>query len=273
MNGNESLLCVTHKIGDPIIYPPGNNEVDELGRALLRIGALLIHSGANTERVRITLNRISNAFDYDIEVDITYASLFLTLVNKEGEHFFSLRQVPHHVINFKILSGISRMSWRVVEEKWSVRQMNQEVDRLASLNPYPTVIFFPVVGMAGAAFCRLAGGQLLDLLVVFSATIIGLFVRQLALRKEFNYYLCIYFGAVAASLVAGVAVKLGIGYTHEQAFATSVLFLIPGVLLINTFSDLIDGHVQNGISRGVSGFVVSFAIALGLLTSMFICKL
>jgi uncharacterized membrane protein YjjP (DUF1212 family) len=63
------------------------------------------------------------------------------------------------------------------------------------------------------------------------------------------------------------------GNEHEHAFATSVLFLIPGVPLINSFSDLIDGNLQNGIVRGLNGLIISFVIALGLLTTVLIYQI
>jgi uncharacterized membrane protein YjjP (DUF1212 family) len=127
-----------------------------------------------------------------------------------------------------------------------------------------------LVGLAGSAFCRLAGGEALDMLMVFFGSSVGLFIRQESIKKKFNPYMCVYFAALGASLIAGMPAKFGSGDTHEHAFATSVLFLIPGVPLINSFSDMIDGNLQNGLIRGLNGFIISFTIALALLTSMFI---
>ena len=67
-----------------------------------------------------------------------------------------------------------------------------------------------------------------------------------------------------------MGVVLGLGKAQETAFATSVLFLVPGVPLINSFTDLIDGNLLNGITRGVHGMIIAFAIALGLMGAMII---
>ena len=58
--------------------------------------------------------------------------------------------------------------------------------------------------------------------------------------------------------------------TYIHAFSTSVLFLIPGVPMMNSFSDLIDGNILNGITRGVNVLIIAFAIALGLLMGLLI---
>jgi uncharacterized membrane protein YjjP (DUF1212 family) len=126
------------------------------------------------------------------------------------------------------------------------------------------------VGLAGAGFCALAEGSAIDMLFTFTASFIGLFVRQESVKANFNPYLSVYFAAFIASLIAGAATKLGIGDVGNHAFVTSVLFLIPGVPLINSFSDIIDGNIQNGITRGFTGLILSFTIALGVLTSTFI---
>jgi uncharacterized membrane protein YjjP (DUF1212 family) len=58
--------------------------------------------------------------------------------------------------------------------------------------------------------------------------------------------------------------------TLEHSFATSVLFLVPGVPFINAFTDLIDGNILNGLVRGMNGLLIAFMIALGLLCAMYI---
>lgn len=248
-----------------------SKELNELGSTLLEMGALLMSSGASTGRIRTTVERISDSFGYNVELLITNRALMLTINDEETNTFFSsLKRTSPHGVNFKTVSGISRMSWRVVNEKWTVAQINQELDRLTSLPHYNRLVILSLVGLAGASFCRLFGGEWVDMIVAFVATFAGLFVRQESLKHEFNPYLCVFFASLTASLLSGLYVKFFAGANQEYAFATSVLFLIPGVPLINSFSDMIDGNILNGIVRGVNGLLISFAIALGLLSAMLI---
>lgn len=248
-----------------------NKEIKELGDTLLHIGALLLGAGASTGRTRNTIIRISDSFGYNTEFVISNRTLLLTLSDENNEYFFnSLKRSSPHGVNFKLLSGISRLSWQVVEDKLTVSQINDQLGRLIALPHYPRWIVLVLVGLAGSSFCRVNGGEVLDMLAVFAATATGLFVRQETTKMRFNPYMCVYFSALCASMIAGAALKFGEGYIHEQAFATSVLYLIPGVPLINTFSDMIEGNLQNAIIRGMNGLIISFSIGLGLLTSIFI---
>ncbi len=248
---------------------PNIEKIKEVEEMLLDVGTLLMSSGASTGRVRITVNRIAEALGYDVELLITSRSLMLTVTEENGKAYTSsVRRTPPHGVNFRIVSGISRMSWRVIEENMTIDQINQEIDRLTSLPHYPRLVVLSLVALAGASFCRLFGGEGYELLVTFVATFFGLYIRQEAIKKRFNPYLAIVFASFAASMVSGLSVKLGIGDTPEHALATSVLFLIPGVPLINSLTDLIDGNTLNGIVRGVNGFIMAFAIALGLMFAM-----
>ena len=248
-----------------------NSRLKDLALVLLEIGAQLMSSGASTARVRLTLNRISDRFGCRSEVIITNRALMLTIhTDDNSQSFSSGKRISLHGINFRMVSGISRMSWRALEEAWDLDKIRAEVERLKSLPNYPRWLVLTMVGLAGAAFCRLFGGHAIEMMISFLATVAGLFVRQETLRKNFNPYLCVFFASATASLLAGAAVRFGLGISPELAFTASVLFLVPGVPLITSVSDLLDGNMLNGLSRGVNAFLISFAIALGLLTAMII---
>lgn len=247
------------------------NNINEIGQLVLEIGAYLMSSGASSNRVRVTVNRIAEFFGYNAEMLVTNRALMITVSDPlTNEHFSKVKRTSVHGANFRIVSGISRMSWKVIEEKWTAEQIRQELDRLISLPHYNRLLVLTLVGLAGGSFCRLFGGNAIEMMVAFIASFVGLFVRQEANRLEFNPYLCVFLASLAASLISGLGFKLGFGKELEHAFATSVLFLIPGVPLINSFTDLLDGNILNGIVRGINGILIAFAIALGLLTAMYI---
>jgi len=245
------------------------NKFKELGLILLDIGALLMSSGASTARTRNTVNRISEAYGYQTDMFITHRAIMLTVHDENNLCTFScVKRTSPHGVNFRVVSGISRMSWKVMEDYWTLHQIKTELKRLVSLPFYPRWLVLIMIAMTGASFCHLFGGGTIEMLVAFFATLMGHFIRQEAMKHEFNPYLSVYFASLVASLVAGLSVKLDIGVSPELAFATSVLFLIPGVPLINMFSDIIDGNLMNGLIRGINGLTIAFAIALGLMSAM-----
>ncbi len=249
-------------------------EIEHLGEILLEVGSLLMSSGANSMRIRLTIDRIAKSFGFETELLITHRALMIHVKNTEQNKTFNLlKRTSPHGVNFKLVSGISKMSWKMVNSRWSLEEIRAELDRLKSLPHYPRIIILTFVSLADLSFCRLFGGGIIEMLVAFGATFVGLFVRQEAMKKKFNPYLCIFFAALTSSLISGLSVKLNIGDHPQHAFATSVLYLIPGVPLVNSFSDLIDGNIMNGIVRGVNGMMIAFAISLGLALAIFMYQI
>lgn len=248
-------------------------DLKALSQTLLRIGTLLMTSGANCHRINKTLERIAGAFNCTIDLLITHKALSISIRDNGDGHFHcELKQTQPLGINFRVVSGISHMSWQVVLENWSMAQIKTELDRLQSLPHYPRILILLVVSLAGASFCRLFDGSVLDMIVAFSATFVGLFIRQEISKRKFNVYLCIFLAAFTSAMVASLFIKFGEDI-EGPALLASVLYLIPGVPLINSFSDLIYGHTMNGMVRAMNGLIIAFVIALGYMMAARICQL
>jgi uncharacterized membrane protein YjjP (DUF1212 family) len=246
-------------------------EARYFGPFLLDIGIALLRSGASSTRTRITMLRFAAAYQFDLHLDMGAKSISLSLLSRDEKELFNgTKSASAQGVNFKVISGISRMSWSVTEKNWSLKEIRDELDRLLSLPHYQRFLTLFLVGVAGAAFCYTFGGNYIEMLITFGATFFGLFVKQELIRRSYNTYFCTYLSALVAALFTGAFYKAGTGLQLEHAFTTSVLFLIPGVPLINSFTDLIDGEILNGIDRGFNALIHALAIAFGLSTVMLI---
>lgn len=246
-------------------------EITKLGILLLRIGTMMQSNGASTGRIRITIDRIIKAYGYHANMLITYRTMTITILNSSYEPVFnSIKRTVPMGVNFKIISGISRMSLLIDQQIWKLTEIEDELVRLSTLPHYPRLLVLVLVSAAGASFCFLSGGNYIAMGVTALATFVGLFVRQESTKMRFNPHICVFFAAFTATLIAGAFRKFFPELELVQAFATCVLFLIPGVPLINSVNDIVDGNILNGVIRAVVGFVISFMIALGMLCSILI---
>ena len=76
--------------------------------------------------------------------------------------------------------------------------------------------------------------------------------------------------AFVASLCATAALRFDC--TAEITLATSPLFLVPGVPLINGVIDIMEGHVLMGVSRLVNAMLLIVCIAVGLSATLLMVK-
>ena len=246
-------------------------EPKEVGSLVLDVGVSLLRAGASCSRIRITMTRFALACHYVPHITIGPKSVTLTLNNKDSITLFnSIRSTPAQSVDFKIISNINRLSWAATKKKLSVAELKNELYKLHTIKNYPRIIILCFVSLAGAAFCYTFGGNAIEMLITFGATFCGLFVRQQLVKYQFNPYICTYVAACIASLFTGAFHIAGLTVTLEHAFSTCVLFLIPGVPLINCFTDLLDGNILNGMVRGVNALIYALAIAFGLVTTMII---
>ncbi|GLB53507.1 membrane protein [Neptunitalea chrysea] len=250
------------------------NEPLVTGTLLLEIGALLMSSGANTNRIRLTIKRVADSYGYKADYLITHRAIMLTLHNKAEEQVFNqLKQTYNFVPNFRIVSGISRLSWQIVQEQLSLAEAGEEVERLKVLPHYPRLLILGVVALACSSFCRLSGGGVIEMSVVFLAAFVGLFVKQEMGKKQVNAYFGVFFAALTTTLITGGLANLFTYKNDNMAYITAILYLIPGIPFINCTSDILDGNSLNGVIRGINGFAISFAIAAGLILGLFIYNL
>ncbi|MDO3693952.1 threonine/serine exporter family protein [Wenyingzhuangia sp. chi5] len=248
-----------------------NTSLQETADCLLEIGCLLMASGASTNRIRVTMERIADGLGYETETLTTHRTIFVIVKDSQtNEIYNSFKKTPPHGANFTLVSGISKMSWHAFENNWTLKQVKEEIDRLKKIPRYPLLITMIFVSLADAGFCRLFGGEYIDLGTAFVATFTAFTVKHYATKLNFNGYLSVIFASFTACFITSFARMYSIGNHPDLAFATAVLFLVPGIPLINSFSDIMDGHVMNGMVRGTHAMVIAFCISLGMLVTMLI---
>ncbi len=250
--------------------PPDVRRVSEF---LQTFCVVMLAGGAQTLRVERNARRIGLAYGMAVELAMFSRHIMLTVSDGAGgESCTAVRSLPAGGPNFTRVQALNALGWRMVNERLPLEEAWQEVEHILALPSVPPVRLCLLVACANAAFCRLFEGDAVAMLLVFVATLIGFSVRQLLGRVGMNpkiVYLC---AAFCASLTASCGVIWQLGTTPQTALGVSVLFLIPGIPLINAVQDILDGHVLMGIVRAVQAGMLIAAIALGLSLTMLLVE-
>ena len=251
-----------------------SKELIKATNLLLEISSLLMVSGANTIRVNLSLNRFAAGLNFKTSCFISHKSIIMTLYEEDTTLSCTrVKNIPPHAINFTTISAISKASWDAVTENWTLEQISAEIEKIKIQKRYSKLTVLIAVSLAGAGFCNIFKGDYLNMLVAFISTFIGLVVFQLTHKVKYNVYIRIFLGSFIASLIAGLGIVYNIGENPQTALATSILYLVPGVALINSFTDLLDNNIINGLVRFTTGLMTVLAIALGLFITMLIYQL
>ena len=251
MKTSESLLSVTQFIAE--------------------YSAHLMGAGVHTSRVVRNSKRIGKAFDVEVTLAVFHKNIMLTIIDVETrESCNEVVDIAPHPISFEHNSELSALSWEALDKRLSLEELREKYRKIVSAPIIHPLFVLILVGFANASFCKLFGGDLISMSIVFSATVTGMFLKQQMQKKKINHYIVFIVSAFVASLCASTS--LIFHTTSEIAMATSVLYLVPGVPLINGVIDVVEGYVLTGFSRLTEASLLIISIAIGLSLTLLMVK-
>ena len=232
-------------------------ELTELLDFIGEYATYLLGSGVHTSRVVRNARRIGASQSVDVRLTTFQRTSILT-VREEGnpQVVTQVVEIPHLPI-----SVARRLPLDVIREKFRKLTAKPRMDPMFVLM---------VVGLANASFCKLFNGDWVAVGIVFTSTLAGFSARQQLTKAGVNHFIIFILSAFVASLCASSALRFDC--TAETAIATSVLFLVPGVPLINGVIDIVEGHVLIGCSRLIGALLLILCIAVGLSVTLLMVK-
>ena len=207
----------------------------------------------------------------DVKLSVFHKNIILTIIDNETrEACNEVIDIPAHPISFEHNSELSALSWEVYDKHLPLHELADKFNKIISAPKIDPLFVLLLVGFANASFCKLFGGDIISMSIVFSATITGLFLKQQMQKKKINHYIIFIVSAFVASLCASTA--LIFDTTSEIALATSVLYLVPGVPLINGVIDIVEGYILTGFARLTEAALLIVSIAIGLSFTLLMVK-
>lgn len=244
--------------------------IEQTAVLLIDIASALMSSGAHTMRIIQNVTRMAESFGYNLDLSVFQMSIMMTITSKKdpSKLLTHVKKINPLLLNFTIVSDLSALSWETYDQKLPLEQVRENFQQIITQKRMSKWLVLTLVSFANAAFCGLFGGDPYAIGLVFTATLVGFFLRQQMIHRNINHLVVFTTSAFAASIIAGMGYVFHIGHTPEIALASSVLYLIPGVPLINSILDMLEGHILTGIARLVNATSLIVCIAIGLFASM-----
>ena len=237
----------------------------ETGAFLAEYAAWLLGCGATCIRIEKNVNRMSKAFGMKSEISIMPSHIILTVWNDERtESYTAMHRIHRCGISFHINTLLSKLSWEVADMKLDFSEAVRSFQEIIKTRPENKWLVLLLASLANASFCRLFGGDLVSMLIVFLATLAGYRLKQIMLEDKSDIRLVFFCCAFVSSVISAGGQIFGWGSTPDIALGTSVLYLIPGIPYINSVSDMLDGHYLCSFSRFIDAVVLTTCLSFGL---------
>ena len=241
--------------------------IETLTHFLLQYAQTLLRCGAYMTRIIRCVTRIAQSYGYNTHLSILTKNITLTLNtydNRYARTYVLTSAKP--ALNFRIISELSALSWRVYDERISIEDLIKDYQKITQQKPrrFWCELFF--IPLANASLCHIFGGDIGSFAAVFVATIFALIVRKVLHKIDTRLLFVII--AFNVSFATTYLTALFPSQTIEIAIASSVLFLVPGIPIINATLDILDSHILIGIARGVDAGILIVCIAAGMFLNL-----
>lgn len=236
---------------------------------LAEYAAWLLGSGGTCIRLEKNVNRIAQRFKMEAVMTIMPRHIHMTVSSPDrSESYTYIASIGGNCISFDINTRLSELSWAIADRKINFKQAKAKFHNICQDPPTNRWLVLILASLANAAFCRLFGGDFISMGIVFAATAIGFYMKQTMARWKVDVRLIFIICAFVSTVIGATGSLFGIGDTPDVAIATSVLYLVPGIPFLNSFSDMLAGHYICAFSRFMNAVILTASLSLGLCAGM-----
>lgn len=231
----------------------------------------LLACGATCIRLDKNINRMARAYGKCAELTIMPRHVHITVSCPDSsDQFTSISTVKKLPISFTLNSKLSQLSWNVADHGLTLDEAKRRLRRIECSeheNRWTTLL---LASLANASFCGIFGGDLAAMAIVFIATATGFNLKQMMAARHFDFRVIVFVCAFVSSVIGAAGYVFPAGNTPGVAVATSVLYLVPGIPFLNSFSDLLYRHYICAFSRFLDAVVLTVCLSLGLCLGMWV---
>ena len=159
---------------------------------------------------------------------------------------------------------LSHLSWLASDNNFSLDELWTRFKKIVSEPRESRWTVLVLASLANAAFCRLFDGNYTSIAIVFIATFVGFFVRQELLKRHWHILAVFTISSFISTMIGSTDYLFFHGGTEDMSLGTSMLYLVPGVPIINGVMDMIDHHDAKWYARLTKAFMLVVCIAVGL---------
>ncbi|MDE6160149.1 MAG: threonine/serine exporter family protein [Muribaculaceae bacterium] len=240
------------------------------GHFLARYASWLMGCGATCIRIEKNVDRIARAYGKRVEITVMPRHVQLSVfdIDNEYECLTLNTSVQASPVDFSINTELSSLSWRIADTGMPLARAQEELERIVGRKKPNRQLVLPAVALANMAFCRLFGGDAVAMCVTGLATLAGFWLKTHLLQRHVDVRAVFFICAFVSAVLGSTDMLFGIGDTPAVALGTSVLYLVPGIPLLNSFSDLLYRHYICAFGRLADAVVLTCCLSAGLCLGM-----
>ena len=237
---------------------------------VLEIGQYMLQSGGEVSRVEDSIRRLCLAYGAErADVFTITSSIVVTIYSRQFGALTQTRRVLGQQYDLHRLELLNQLSRRICAEKLGVEDMRRGLDAIQAAPQYSFLVQLFTYALISASFTLFFGGSALDAL---ASGVIGVALKcldRLIRSTEANALLSALLCSCLGGLLAGLAVRLGLGDSADLISIGNIMLLIPGIAMTNSLRDMFSGNTISGMMRFIESLLLAMVIAFGFALALF----
>lgn len=235
----------------------------------LLAGRIMMESGSEVYRVEDTMNRIAHSFGHTDSVSyVTATGIFFSLKNSQRTQ---LENVGERSNNLDKVAAVNQLSRDFSQRKITLEELNEALKQVDQKTPvFSLWVQVLCAGITSSTLMYIFNGTWADFIATFFIGCLGFIVKFFARRFLKVAFLDHFVASFVIGFFAILAVHWHLAFSASNIIIGSVMPLVPGVAITNSFRDFLSSHLISGLVRGTEAMVIAVAIGVGIATSLIV---
>jgi uncharacterized membrane protein YjjP (DUF1212 family) len=233
----------------------------------LRIGELLLSSGAGASDVSAAMNNVARSCGLrGYNADVTFTALTMSQQSSPEEpSLVQIRQVRYREVDYGDLTEVDHLIRELVAGKVDRVEASARLNRIISTgHSRPRWSVSAALGAMGAGVALVLGGDwLVVVLAAVAATLVDLLQRRMGRRRLPVFYQQVAGGLLATLIAVGVAATPA-DVSPSLVISSSIVMLLAGVNFLGAIQDALTGYPITAGARILEALLATAGIVAGV---------
>ncbi len=234
----------------------------------IETGKIMLMHGAETYRVEDTIKRMAESRGLTPCNVFVIPTGILVSVDMNDSPYSTLVRIQPLGIDLESIDRANAFAREYSSKTLDNKRALVALESLKNPPKFSKETHYFLGGMAGGFFVLLFGGNFMESIIAYLASVFTLWVWDILTTRKLNFFIKNILGSFAASLFGLVFVIAFLRFDYSVSFDKIIIgplmSMVPGVSLTNGIRDLISGELLAGSAKIMEALFIAIALAFGV---------
>lgn len=226
-------------------------------------GKILLENGAEIYRTEQTINHITQAYGIeDCECFAMPTALIISIIDPNGKAHTIVRRIKTRQVDLHKIDAVNTFS-RQLNNNCTPDEVRSRLRLIDNMPAYPAWMRVAASAVGTAAFTVVFSGGFSNLLGGVLTGGITCLATMLLSSLAAGDFLTNIIGGAASTFFGWAAIALGMSNDWWVVTLSSLMLLVPGMLITNALRNIAAGDLVSGGSNGAEALSIAAALSCG----------